>query len=185
MRIIDNVTDLLGDDLQDEITPGSKVRIAASAFSIFAFEALKQQLEQVEELQFIFTSPSFVAEAVTDKLTKESRRFFIPTGEAESSLAGSDFEVRLRNKLTQKFLKRSPSLPVLQIRRHPPRLTHPRLARSTDIQVLMPLHRLPHQPQFLTETQSRVKKESLRRSKRRLSSEYDHARSRSTTRFSP
>lgn len=106
MRIIDNVTDLLGDDLQDEIVPGSKVRIAASAFSIFAFEVLKQQLEQVEELQFIFTSPSFVAEAVTDKLSKESRRFFIPTGEAESSLAGSDFEVRLRNKLTQKAIAR-------------------------------------------------------------------------------
>ena len=42
MKIIDNVSDLLGDDLKREITPGSKVRIAASAFSIFAFEALRK-----------------------------------------------------------------------------------------------------------------------------------------------
>ena len=60
MKIIDNVSELLGDDLKAEITPGSKVRIAASTFSIFAFEALRKELEQVGELEFIFTSPSFV-----------------------------------------------------------------------------------------------------------------------------
>ena len=48
MKIIDNVSELLGDDLKAEITPGSKVRIAASTFSIFAFEALRKELEQVE-----------------------------------------------------------------------------------------------------------------------------------------
>ena len=37
MRIIDNVSDLLGDDLKNEIVPGSKVRITASTFSIFIF----------------------------------------------------------------------------------------------------------------------------------------------------
>lgn len=35
VRVIDNIGDLLGDDLRSEIGPGSKVRIAASAFSIF------------------------------------------------------------------------------------------------------------------------------------------------------
>ncbi len=40
MRLIDNINELLGDDLKDEIKPGSKLRIAASTFSIFAFEAL-------------------------------------------------------------------------------------------------------------------------------------------------
>ena len=66
MRIIDNVNDLLGDDLKAEITTGSKVRIAASTFSIFAFEALRTELNQVSELEFIFTSPSFVTAKVTD-----------------------------------------------------------------------------------------------------------------------
>ena len=106
VRIINNVSDLLGDDLKAEIAPGSKVRIAASTFSIFAFEALRRELEKVSELEFIFTSPSFVTEKVTDKLRKERREFFIPGDQAESSLAGSDFEIRLRNKLTQRAIAR-------------------------------------------------------------------------------
>ena len=106
MKIINNVSDLLGDDLKVEIAPGSKVRIAASTFSIFAFEALRKELENVSELEFIFTSPSFVTEKVTDKLRKERREFFIPGGQAELSLSGSDFEIRLRNKLTQRAIAR-------------------------------------------------------------------------------
>ncbi|PXW33699.1 UNVERIFIED_CONTAM: SNF2 family DNA or RNA helicase [Williamsia faeni] len=104
MRIIDNVNDLLGDDLKAEITPGSKLRIAASTFSIFAFEALRKELEQVSELEFIFTSPSFMTDKVTDKLRKERREYFIPTEHAESSLYGSAFEIKLRNKLTQRAI---------------------------------------------------------------------------------
>lgn len=73
-----NVNDLLGDDLKSEITPRSKVSIAASTFSIFAFEALRKELVQISELEFIFTSPAFVTEKVTDKLRKERREFFIP-----------------------------------------------------------------------------------------------------------
>lgn len=107
MRIIDNVSELLGDDLKREIAPGSKVRIAASTFSIFAFEALRKELNQVSELEFIFTSPAFVTSKVTDKLRKERREFFIPrSARGESSLAGSEFEIRLRNKLTQRAIAR-------------------------------------------------------------------------------
>lgn len=105
MKIIDNLNSLLGDDLKSVITPGSKVRIAASTFSIFAFESLRKELEQVGELEFIFTSPSFVTDKVTDKLRKERREFFIPAaGKGESSLYGSEFEIRLRNKLTQRAI---------------------------------------------------------------------------------
>ena len=72
MHIIDNVNDLLGDDLKAEVQVGSKLRIAASTFSIFAFEALRKELERVEELEFVFTSPSFVAAAATDQLPKNA-----------------------------------------------------------------------------------------------------------------
>ncbi|MFT3944171.1 MAG: helicase-related protein [Ancrocorticia sp.] len=106
LRIINNVTDRLGDDLKSVLARKSKVRIAASTFSIFAYEALKKELEKVDELEFIFTSPSFVPDDVTDKVRKERRQFFIPAGHAESSLAGSEFEIRLRNKLTQKAIAR-------------------------------------------------------------------------------
>ncbi|ATY14917.1 helicase [Amycolatopsis sp. AA4] len=105
MKIIDNVNDKLGDDLKIEITPSSKVRIAASTFSIFAFEALRKELKKISELEFIFTSPSFVTAKATDKLRKERRQFFIPpAARAESSLHGSEFEVRLRNRLTQRAI---------------------------------------------------------------------------------
>jgi len=60
MEILDNVSRLLGDDLKKTIEPGARLRVAASCFSIYAFEALKAELEKVESLQFIFTSPTFV-----------------------------------------------------------------------------------------------------------------------------
>lgn len=104
MRTIDNVNDLLGEDLRAEIVPGSKIRIAASAFSIFAFEALRAELEQISELEFIFTSPSFLPSDAGGKIRKERREFFIPAGHAESELHGTEFEVRLRNKLTQRAI---------------------------------------------------------------------------------
>ena len=104
MRLIDNLNELLGDDLKAEITPGSKVRVAASTFSIFAFEALRKELEQVGSLEFIFTSPSFVTSKATDKFRKERREFFIPSPGAESNLYGSEFGIRLRNKLTQRAI---------------------------------------------------------------------------------
>lgn len=106
MRIINNVSDLLGDDLKAELKPGSKVRIAASTFSIYAFEALRSELEGIAELEFIFTSPSFMTQKVADQLRKERREFFIPADRIEASLAGSEFEVRLRNKLTQRAVAR-------------------------------------------------------------------------------
>lgn len=104
MEIIDNINQLLGDNLKKTITPGSKLRIAASCFSIYAFEALKAELEQIESLEFIFTSPTFVPTDVTDKLRKEHREFHIPKLERERNLYGTEFEVRLRNELTQKAI---------------------------------------------------------------------------------
>lgn len=64
MEVLDNISRLMGDDLKGTVRPGAKVRIAASSFSIYAFEALKQELEGVEALQFIFTTPTFVAQSV-------------------------------------------------------------------------------------------------------------------------
>jgi len=107
LKIIDNVNDLLGDDIKAEIGPGAKLRIAASTFSIFAFEALQAELEQVDELAFMFTQPAFAAAKATDKLPKERREFFIRSPRrTESSLYGSEFEIRLRNKLTQRAIAR-------------------------------------------------------------------------------
>lgn len=98
MEFINNTTKTLKDDLSVEIKQGSKLSIAAACFSIYAFQELKEQLSQIEELRFIFTSPTFV----TEKAKKERREFYIPRLTRERSLYGTEFEVKLRNELTQK-----------------------------------------------------------------------------------
>lgn len=66
MELIDNISRLLGDDLKQTLRPGARLKLAASCFSMYAFEALKAELEKIDELDFIFTSPTFVANEVTD-----------------------------------------------------------------------------------------------------------------------
>ena len=102
MELIDNISRLLGDDLKQTLRPGARLKIAASCFSMYAFEALKAELEKLDELNFIFTSPTFVANEVTDKIRKERKEFHIPKLDRERSLYGSEFEIQLRNKLTQR-----------------------------------------------------------------------------------
>jgi hypothetical protein len=104
MQILDNINALWGDDLKQTLKPGAKLKIAASCFSIYAYEALKKELEQVESLEFIFTSPAFVPNEVTDKISKERREFHIPKQQRERILYGSEFEIQLKNKLTQKAI---------------------------------------------------------------------------------
>lgn len=77
---------------------GSKVVIAASCFSIYAFQELKEQLSDISELRFIFTSPSFI----TEKADKQKREFYIPRLNRERDLYGSEFEIKLRNELSLK-----------------------------------------------------------------------------------
>ena len=62
MQILDNVSKTVRDDLIDTISKGDRLSIAASCFSIYAYQALKKQLETIDELRFIFTSPTFLAE---------------------------------------------------------------------------------------------------------------------------
>ena len=100
MEIINNISKTLKDDLMVEIKPESKISIAASCFSIYAFQELKEQLKDIKELRFIFTSPTFT----TDKVSKQQREFYIPRLYRERSLYGSEFEIKLRNELTQKAI---------------------------------------------------------------------------------
>lgn len=100
MELINNTTKTLRDDLAVEIKPGSRLSIAAACFSIYAFQELKKELQGVDELRFIFTSPTFT----TEKAKKEKREFYIPRLSRERSLYGTEFEVKLRNELTQKAI---------------------------------------------------------------------------------
>ena len=108
-KLINNITERVADDLKERLSRDSRVSVAAASFSIYAFEALKKELEDVEELRFIFTSPTFIKE----KAKKEKREYFIPKLNRERSLYGTDFEIRLRNQLSQKAIAKE------QARREP------------------------------------------------------------------
>lgn len=100
MKILDNVNNTVRDDLRAEIKRGSKVSVAAACFSMYAYQELKKQLESVEEFRFIFTSPTFVKE----KAEKRKREFYIPRLSRETSLYGTEFEIKLRNEMTQRSI---------------------------------------------------------------------------------
>lgn len=100
MQILDNISNTVRDDLKKVIRKDSKVSIAAACFSIYAYQELKKQLVGIDELQFIFTSPTFI----TEKIPKAKREFYIPRISRERSIYGTEFEVKLRNDLTQKAI---------------------------------------------------------------------------------
>lgn len=102
MEIFDNITKVVRDDLKEKIKPRSKVSVAAACFSMYAYKELKSQLEKVDEFRFIFTSPTFVKE----KAEKQKREFYIPRLSRENSLYGTEFEIKLRNEMTQKAIAR-------------------------------------------------------------------------------
>ena len=101
-EMLDNVSKTVKDDLTLTIKKGDKLSVAAACFSIYAYQALKKQLDGIDELRFIFTSPTFLQ----DKAPKEKREFYIPRLDRERSLYGTEFEVKLRNELTQKAIAR-------------------------------------------------------------------------------
>lgn len=102
VKVIDNVKEIFRDDLKQTIKRGNKVSIAAACFSMYAYKELKSQLEQVEEFRFIFTSPTFIKE----KAEKQKREFYIPRLGRENSLYGTEFEIKLRNEMTQRAVAR-------------------------------------------------------------------------------
>lgn len=102
MKILNNLHATVRDDMASTITRGSRVSIAAACFSMYAYNELKKQLEGIDEFRFIFTSPAFI----TEKTEKQKREFYIPRLNREHSLYGTEFELKLRNGMTQKAVAR-------------------------------------------------------------------------------
>lgn len=99
-RLIDNIMTRLADELKESITAGRRLSKSAVSFSIYAFQELKTGLESIKELRFMFTLPTFTAPSEA----KEEREFFIPGLNRDRKLYGTDFEIKLRNRLSQKAI---------------------------------------------------------------------------------
>lgn len=96
----DNVGSIVKDDLVARLGAGDRVSVASAAFSMYAYRELREQLEEVGEFRFIFTSPTFVSEHTA----REKREFYIPRLQRERGLCGTEFEIKLRNELEQKSI---------------------------------------------------------------------------------
>ena len=48
VKVIDNVSNILRDDLAETMHRGDKVSIAAAYFSMYAYRELKKQLESID-----------------------------------------------------------------------------------------------------------------------------------------
>ncbi len=84
------------DELRLGLRPGAKLSVISAYFTIYAYEALKKELSGIEEMRFIFTTPSYIKQK-----SDFQREFYIAHREMGNRLSGNDFELRLRNKLTQ------------------------------------------------------------------------------------
>jgi superfamily II DNA or RNA helicase len=146
MMIIDNINHLLAADLKQTIRAGARVKIAAATFSIYAYEALKKELEKAHSLEFIFTAPTFLPEQATDRFRKEHREFQIPKTERERTLCGGAFELQLKNRLTQRAIARecanwiSRKAKFRSNRGKPPMQQFASVTTGADTAVYLPLH---------------------------------------------
>ena len=83
----------VGDFLKEKLQEGSKLSIVSAYFTIYAFEALKQQLVEIDELKFLFGEPRFVSALDPDRTDKKSFKI-------------EDEGLQLQNRLEQKRVAR-------------------------------------------------------------------------------
>lgn len=55
IKTINNISERVVDDLKTILSKGFRVSIATASFSFYAFETLKEELENVDELRFVLT----------------------------------------------------------------------------------------------------------------------------------
>lgn len=103
MKVLDNKINKFGDDLKEEIHQGDKCNIASAVFSMYGYQELKKQLSSIDEFNFIFTNPTFIKEK---KEQKQERLFELNNYKREKSLVGSEFEIKLKNKLNGKAISK-------------------------------------------------------------------------------
>lgn len=101
IQIFNNKTDKVGDDFKKNINRESKLQVAASIFSIYGFESLKNELKKIDKLNFIFTDPTFIE---FDKNKREQKQFQIQANFRQKAISGSEFEINLKNELKGKAI---------------------------------------------------------------------------------
>lgn len=95
-KVLDNQNfGKVGDEIKENIKRGSNLSIISAYFTIFAYKELYKELSKVDKVRFILTEPTFI------KKDKEKTRQYYIKVNSEDTLSGTDFEMKLRNKMTQ------------------------------------------------------------------------------------
>lgn len=99
-KLLDNKKHRVADVLETEIRQGAKLSVISAYFTMYAYEKLKDALGGIESLRFLFVEPTFTTEV------EESREFIIKKKQRERGVSGNEYEIRLRNELTQSTIAR-------------------------------------------------------------------------------
>jgi len=83
----------VADFIKEKVSAGSKLSIVSAYFTIYAYESLSDQLDQVEELHFLFGEPRFISSLDPEKTDKKSFKI-------------EDEGLELANRLQQKEIAR-------------------------------------------------------------------------------
>ncbi|MFA4930275.1 MAG: helicase-related protein [Patescibacteria group bacterium] len=94
-KVLDNKKSKVSDVLLAEIKDKAKLSVISAYFTIYAFEKLKKSLSKIDSLRFLFVEPTFTKEQ------EETREFYIDKLDREKQLSGTQYEIKLRNELTQ------------------------------------------------------------------------------------
>ncbi len=93
-KILDNKKHgKVGEQVKSSIKDGAKLSIASAFFTVYAYNNLKTELANIEELRFLFTEPTFI-----NNEEKEKRQYYLGK---EKNIAGTKYEIKLKNKLQQ------------------------------------------------------------------------------------
>ena len=96
-KVLDNKTNFVYTELKESIKKGSRLSVISALFSMYAYDALKKDLDKIDSMRFIYTKPSFIKDD-----QKESREYYIDN----NSIFGNDYEIKLRNEMTQGSISR-------------------------------------------------------------------------------
>lgn len=83
----------VADFLIEKLSAGSELSIVSAYFTIYAYEALRRQLEEIDNLKFLFGEPRFITSLDPEKTDKKSFKI-------------EDEHLELSNRLNQKEVAR-------------------------------------------------------------------------------
>ncbi len=84
-------------ELEDNVKKGSKLSVISAYFTMYAYYELKKELNKIDNMRFIFTSPNFVKNS-----NKELRQFYIDNND----IFGNNYEIKLKNEMTQGYISK-------------------------------------------------------------------------------